>query len=109
MAWKDWSYRRKGAVIGVLISILILVPFLESLFYRCSPIPNPAGASEPYCLTMILSVPSVVFLFLFRGYLGLVLSLFFYALIGASVGWMVEKIKTKKVSNSFQQTSLVQA
>jgi len=103
MGWKDWSYARKGALIGLGISLvgiilgfLLWIPFENDFLFL-------SGFSVPLVLSLWITCgpegPCA------NGFFGILLSILFsiivlliYFIVGAIIGWIVGKIKSRKQS-----------
>ncbi|MBS3114557.1 hypothetical protein J4448_05640 [Candidatus Woesearchaeota archaeon] len=103
MGWKDWPYWLKGGVIAVGIIILVivfLVPFGESDLLGVGSVHSSGGGPYwmlpflPGFILVLIFNPSTKPLgyFLFYG-----TPLILYFLIGAVIGWIVGKIKSKNI------------
>ncbi|MBM3233224.1 hypothetical protein FJZ18_03600 [Candidatus Pacearchaeota archaeon] len=94
MSWKKWSYETKGAFIGLLIGLILLVLSLFMPVYciglsedGTSPCKSfSTGETVSFHLSKIMTDDSLIYLIL----------LISGVLIGVIVGWIIKKIKTKK-------------
>jgi len=111
MGWKDWSYVKKGAIIGIVLGIILtLIGLLVS--FKCPVGFADSVSSEGICKSYItlLAVPFIgitlsilliqYYLFNIEGLnLAMSLSPFIFTLIsfliGTFIGWFVGKIKTR--------------
>lgn len=96
MAWKDWSYTKRGIVIGLILFALSVLPYLEQLIHRCEPIPNFGGPNYPYCITIVFALPLTLFMLGTKAWVYLVPLFLFYLLLGAFIGWIIGKVKSKR-------------
>ncbi len=115
MGWKNWPAWVKGGVIGffsVFLLILIIRFFLNSVSaLGDSPGPLYLLLGKVYFIiyfipgTLLLKIPFMGLLGYFN-FFGELLTIFicslFYFLIGALIGWIVGKIKSKNQLNSQQ-------
>ena len=105
MGWKNWSYWLRG---GIVFDLLVIIIFL--LLYVLWLI---IGGSGIYSLMNLILFPlywifqvtrPVTFLevFVFGSFLpnfqGIIILLTIYFIIGAIIGWIVGKIKKRKVN-----------
>ncbi len=119
MGWKDWSYAKKGWVIGLIISIIL--SFISTLDFSLhatsktiSVIARPASMFAILLMIIGIAIPPLFNLFFSNGNTGLGLPngitilgfiiiflvlAYIGALIGKFIGWIVGKIKSKKESN----------
>ena|SRR3989344_1812488 len=107
MGWEDWPYWVKGGLLAVTIYIIvtiILIPFgqVKSGYFKDVPYwimyPNFVG----YLLSLSLTPspkpgPFLDFMISLNNLLIFIYSAIFYFLIGALIGWIVGKFKSKNV------------
>ena len=94
MGWKNLSYWLKGGIIGIIVLIILLIiGFILDLTIQSS--------FFPYTLMMIF-IPLIPFVLIIEAFgIGFEDVIFFitlpaYFIIGAVIGWIVGKIKSKK-------------
>lgn len=99
MSWKDYSYRRKGGVIGINLGVLLSL-YLSFKFanYQChldaaakvieNQFNNVGGGVMPCHTNNILKlmIPNTV-----SDILGIIVFLLLTYAIGAGIGWIIDK------------------
>jgi|TARA_Y100000310_G_C20076109_1_gene531651 hypothetical protein len=108
MGWKEWNYKKRGAIVGGIIGIVSAI-LISTLFSGS----GSSGTSAVFLLPLLIPViifnfildaigfnipssTSTVFTFL---YILIINTVGFY-LIGLLIGWIIGKIKSKKQENS---------
>jgi len=95
MAWKDWSYWLKGGIYALFIYgilTVILIPFGII----------GGGCSGFLCINIpYYFLPALLVTFFYGGFINspataFVIASFEYFIIGALIGWIYGKIKSKK-------------
>lgn len=103
MNWKRWPYWLRGGVIGVLILVIIL--FLSIILALIGKVDVILNNPFIYIIVKILASPtSILNLFpidpinnsILWYCFGIISGVIVYFLIGAVIGWIVGKIKSKK-------------
>jgi hypothetical protein len=99
MGWKNLSYWLRGGVIGLVVGLVvnIITSILENIYSLNIVQTIP---SKPYIVDLLIgfiNIPnSIIFAIMF--YIFYIIELAFYwFIIGALAGWLVGKIKSKKI------------
>ena len=91
MSWKKWPYWARGAMLGIIVSLIIFAYAVINTVQQCKPnFPCP-----PYWQSYISNLPRS----LFDSFTGeFIVKLFIPAIIiGAFLGWFYGKIKNRKL------------
>jgi hypothetical protein len=113
MGWKDWSYKKKGFYVGLIIGLFFaIIAFVGIAICSWNPVASdsvPVGicSSEiilfyfPYVpfhiAAIILYSPfRVEWVYSILNFLFLIGYIFAFSGIGSFIGWIIGKIKSKK-------------
>ena len=110
MGWKDWSYVKKGVVVGIIIWIVLIILYnISGVIVPC----EPSGMEGDMCTNSFQD--SILGILLILGFPALLIggtpnmstagpvgvgifyirTLICFALWGALLGWIIKKIKKK--------------
>jgi len=102
MSWKNKSYKFKGLVIGGIIGLLIglffgfydqlgLIDFVEHMLIDCT-MGSETNPCNPFQTILGLSFAVCTFGFP----IGQIIFIIIGGLVGLTIGWFTEKVKSKK-------------
>ncbi|MDO8508443.1 MAG: hypothetical protein Q7S27_02040 [Nanoarchaeota archaeon] len=93
MAWKDWSYSKKGGIIFLIIAIIIVV-----IAFPSGIVGNESGFYKSILQITDYLTLGILALGFYVGVIGgIVASLILfliYFLVGTFIGWIIDKIKS---------------
>ena len=113
MGWKDWSYVKKGIILAAIIYLLLVfLFFLSSYLFGCKIMDEYSNRCLVWgLLGGIIYLPSSLFFIGINGKINyswvnhfspvlaevvfIFLGLVIYIVIGALIGWIVGKIKSR--------------
>ncbi len=81
MGWKDWSYVKKGIIIGGVMGLILSLFFID-----CAGFLPTSESRPPICITMASNLFTILL----------------PILCGIIIGWIIGKIKSKKEENKKQ-------
>lgn len=114
MNWKNWSYAKRGGVIGIGISLILVVIFnLSGMFIKYFESYGPDLLSIPFILvnmvTILFLAPAGIIFYIFKlnmftsndieavlTFTGIIVVIVTYFIIGYIIGYLIQwKIKRK--------------